>query len=1139
MGVGGLIGKGSAMRSLLACLCVVCVFLPAAAGADDEPVVAIRTLSIRAAVHGRLATTTIELTYVNYSREAQEALCTLKLPEPAAVHGLALWVAGRRVPGEILPQAQAKEIYREIVEGKRDPALLVYQGDGVWSLRVFPVPPQQTQKVEVRCTHVLGLRDGRIVYESPVLHGPAGGQAAQELEFSARVAVGGGIADIQAGRKSLGVERLGPEAVVLGRREEGAALDQPLGFTIRPRTKPAAVLCCRTQAGKGYFLTELPSPAAPDRAGKRLRDFVFVLDASASMAGRRFAIASAAVREAVNQLVPGERFTIIAAGAEPKAWRAKLADLTDAATAQARRFVEALKPAGGTDLAGALRMAESLNTDPKRPFYIFLVTDGQDRVGAEPPPVRPLLATQPAGKTAPKPQRAAKPAVADFKPAPNAHVFALSVGGDSEALSRLAERTSGLCLATHQRGHAMACVRAAMLAAEVPVVAGIEVEVARAEAAWPAVKVSRLAHTRPPRGEPILLAGAFSGAGNLVVKVTANVDGHRISRSHALTVPASAEAVDGLAWARPGMVKVWAHLWAEQMWRKLHAAEPRLADLAALVRLSQTHHVGTRATALLVLETDQEYLSRGLRRAPSVLGPGASLAERRKEKTSWGRIDPWEANVVTQEARVLRGRSRELIRQKRFDLAANAMRGLCDLRPGDADLHLEAAILRDFVKLWDSWRPESRAAEPADADPHARRAWHGLLCPPGPVDVVPEGPVRTAAASLPGPDRRAFELLRRKLPAFKAARTRLADALRHFSRSTGLGVRVQWASLADEEITKDAKVTCDLENVRADGALRALLGSLGADTDATFVVDDGVVVVCSPWDQAYRTKMRVYDVRDLARRFPTLPERLRQMLTFDNKANRAARGGGLFGGGLFGDDDDDEEALSARPVPWRLPRIDLSRNVVDLTMTVPDFQGPKARLSRLPPGSVLEPIVADNIALEDWRTRGPYGAVQDLGGILLVTQSLANHMALVELLDGLRAATGDDADRPPSAEALFTTDRRIAAWVAELLRRAREGKLSKFSSVLVRKMAGRALARIGGVWFDVSIGERARIQLVQRGTAAERAVREAAGKLEACLDLPGCVVLAAGADQAVCLDTVGVSKADDPALRKVLAGLRR
>ncbi|KKM03845.1 hypothetical protein LCGC14_1770350 [marine sediment metagenome] len=198
-------------------------------------------------------------------------------------------------------------------------------------------------------------------------------------------------------------------------------------------------------------------------------------------------------------------------------------------------------------------------------------------------------------------------------------------------------------------------------------------------------------------------------------------------------------------------------------------------------------------------------------------------------------------------------------------------------------------------------------------------------------------------------------------------------------------------------------------------------------------------------------------------------------------------------------------------------------------------------ITRLPPPSPLPMVVGDNMALDNWRSRGPFGAVQNFGGILIVTQSLENHMALVNLLDQLRAVTRDNGDPggPDRPEAMFTPDGKPAGWVAALLARARAGKLSKFSSVLVRKIAGRTFARIGGIWFDASLRSKAKIHLVRRASPAEDALRAAAGKLQACFALGRYVILAAGKHKAVSLDALGIVKADDPTLKRILAAIRK
>ena len=108
-----------------------------------------------------------------------------------------------------------------------------------------------------------------------------------------------------------------------------------------------------------------------------------------------------------------------------------------------------------------------------------------------------------------------------------------------------------------------------------------------------------------------------------------------------------------------------------------------------------------------------------------------------------------------------------------------------------------------------------------------------------------------------------------------------------------------------------------------------------------------------------------------------------------------------------------------------------------------------------------------------------------------------------------------------------------------MLRRAADGKLSRFSSVVVRKVGKRKLARIGGVWFDTALTAKSQVTLIRRGSAAARAIRSVGPDVKSAMGLGRVVILAAGETRAFSLDDVGISDAYNAELKELLTAARR
>ena len=102
----------------------------------------------------QVAVTNVRQTFRNHTAQALEATYVFPVPRGASVREFATWVNGKKVKGELLKADRAKKIYTNIVRQTKDPGLLEYIGTDVLSLKIFPVPANGEQTVEVSFTAV-------------------------------------------------------------------------------------------------------------------------------------------------------------------------------------------------------------------------------------------------------------------------------------------------------------------------------------------------------------------------------------------------------------------------------------------------------------------------------------------------------------------------------------------------------------------------------------------------------------------------------------------------------------------------------------------------------------------------------------------------------------------------------------------------------------------------------------------------------------------------------------------------------------------------------------------------------------------------------------------------------------------------
>ncbi len=83
------------------------------------------------------------------AQDSVEILFYFDLSSQAIVHDLWLWVDNNIMRGQIMDRWQASNIYEGIVKRRRDPALLLKNGNGQYELRVYPLKGGSSRRVKV------------------------------------------------------------------------------------------------------------------------------------------------------------------------------------------------------------------------------------------------------------------------------------------------------------------------------------------------------------------------------------------------------------------------------------------------------------------------------------------------------------------------------------------------------------------------------------------------------------------------------------------------------------------------------------------------------------------------------------------------------------------------------------------------------------------------------------------------------------------------------------------------------------------------------------------------------------------------------------------------------------------------------
>lgn len=315
--------------------------------------------------------TTLRQEFVNPTRSEQPASLTLPLPSDAAFLHFA--VRGVQLKKKERPEdlGSAQIINRNQVEA-----------------RVVRVPAKGRASFELTYAQLIPRRGMRRKYVYPVSE-PSPSTSPTDFHAEIRITALPQPEQVSSSTHKTILRRPVPGVVVLNhdRNQPPDGRDLVIDYTTRELSTTQrgslAVLYPQDRTQDPFFMLTLPPPAALLRKGLREQpaDIVFCMDISGSTRGRQLNAIQEALHDGLLDLLPGDRFTVLAFDDDVRAFRKALLPVNPSAVTQAMAFVNKQRPAAGSDPKRALEQARQLLSQapkPGRRRIIAVLIDSED-----------------------------------------------------------------------------------------------------------------------------------------------------------------------------------------------------------------------------------------------------------------------------------------------------------------------------------------------------------------------------------------------------------------------------------------------------------------------------------------------------------------------------------------------------------------------------------------------------------------------------------------------------------------------------------------------------------------------------------------------------------------------------------------
>src|SRR5213596_1433144 len=457
---------------------------------------------VNVAIDGQVAITSIDQEFYNPNDQRLEGFYMFPVPKGAHIDKFSMEIGGKMVDAELLRADKARQIYEDIVRRMRDPALLEYAGRDLFKVRIFPIEPRSRKPVKISYTELLRSEAGTVTYSYPLSTEKFSAQPIKSLSVKVEVKAEQPLASIYSPSHKVEIKRDGANRAVIGyeSKDETPDTDFQLVYNSEVRDVGLSLITHKPAGEDGYFLL-LTAPTTAKETKPTPKDVVFVVDTSGSMAGPKLQQAKKALEFCVENLNNEDRFEIVRFSTEAEPLFGKLVDADSEHRKRASNFIADLKPIGGTAIADALQSALKARAEKtERPFLIIFLTDGLPTVGTRNP----------------------EEIVAEVKKASGVRIFSFGIGSDvnTQLLDQIAEGTRAFSQYVLANEDLELKVSNFYTRIKEPALTNLKLDLSGG------VRTSKMYPADLPdlfKGDQLVVAGRYSGAGDVEAKLTGNV----------------------------------------------------------------------------------------------------------------------------------------------------------------------------------------------------------------------------------------------------------------------------------------------------------------------------------------------------------------------------------------------------------------------------------------------------------------------------------------------------------------------------------------------------------------------------------------------------------------------------------------
>ena len=366
-------------------------------------------------ISGIVARVTVTQAFTNPTLKWLNGIYVFPLPETAAVDHMKMVIGERVIEGRIQRREEARKTYEQARQAGKKASLVEQQRPNLFTNNVANIGPGETIVVTIQYQETVAYQSAqfsirfpmtvgvRYIPGTPTITGFDGGgwsmntdqvQDASSItppmtaagvghdnpvSLTVDLDAGLPISALRSSYHKIDTEDKGNHSyrVRLASGTVPADRDFELTWAPEPGRAPRAALFTQQHGADSYaLLMMMPPEIRWAKQSALVKEMVFVIDTSGSMAGTSIRQAREALLLGLDRLKPDDRFNIIAFNSTTSALAPAAMAATPENLRRARSFVSRLKANGGTEMAGALRQALDGSDEYSLVRQVVFLTDG-------------------------------------------------------------------------------------------------------------------------------------------------------------------------------------------------------------------------------------------------------------------------------------------------------------------------------------------------------------------------------------------------------------------------------------------------------------------------------------------------------------------------------------------------------------------------------------------------------------------------------------------------------------------------------------------------------------------------------------------------------------------------------------------